>query len=172
MQYVKLQIGCLIVILYIVVTYIRATLKSKFICNKFFDALMIVAPWAVFFDGFTAWTINHLEIVPSWVNKFGHLFFLIFMDLTIIVTALYMLDQIVGFCKTHKLKNLLLLIPGIISLVLIAAGINQLEYIQGKTTFYSMGFSARVCFVSLFAHYGVILYLVSMPARNFLILPV
>ena len=162
MQYVKLQIGCLIVILYIVVTYIRATLKSKFICNKFFDALMIVAPWAVFFDGFTAWTINHLEIVPSWVNKFGHLFFLIFMDLTIIVTALYMLDQIVGFCKTHKLKNLLLLIPGIISLVLIAAGINQLEYIQGKTTFYSMGFSARVCFVSLFAHYGVILYLVGV----------
>lgn len=160
MQYVKLQIGCLIVILYIVVTYVRATLKSKFICNKLFDALMLIAPWAVFFDGFTAWTVNHLEAVPEWVNTFGHLFFMIFMDLTIIVTALYMYDQIVGFCKAHKQKNLLLLIPGIISLVLIAAGMNRIEYIQGKTTFYSMGFSVYVCFASLFFHYGVILYLV------------
>lgn len=160
MQYVKLQIGCLIVILYIVVTYVRATLKSKFICNKLFDALMLIAPWAVFFDGFTAWTVNHLEIVPEWVNTFGHLFFMIFMDLTIIVTALYMYDQIVRFCKEHKQKNLLLLIPGIISLVLIAAGMNKIEYIQGKTTFYSMGFSVYVCFASLFFHYGVILYLV------------
>lgn len=160
MQYVKLQIGCLIVILYIVVTYVRATLKSKFICNKLFDALMLIAPWAVFFDGFTAWTVNHIEIVPEWVNTFGHLFFMIFMDLTIIVTALYMYDQIVGFCKAHKQKNLLLLIPGIISLVLIAAGMNKIEYIQGKTTFYSMGFSVYVCFASLFFHYGVILYLV------------
>ena len=82
------------------------------------------------------------------------------MDLTIIVTALYMYDQIVGFCKAHKQKNLLLLIPGIISLVLIAAGMNRIEYIQGKTTFYSMGFSVYVCFASLFFHYGVILYLV------------
>lgn len=160
MQYVKLQIGCLVVILYIVVTYVRATLKSKFICNKLFDALMFIAPWAVFFDGFTAWTVNHLEAVPEWVNTFGHLFFMIFMDLTIIVTALYMYDQIVGFCKAHKKKNLLLLIPGIISLVLIAAGMNKIEYIQGKTTFYSMGFSVYVCFASLFFHYGVILYLV------------
>lgn len=160
MQYVKLQIGCLVVILYIVVTYVRATLKSKFICNKLFDALMLIAPWAVFFDGFTAWTVNHLEIVPEWMNTFGHLFFMIFMDLTIIVTALYMYDQIVGFCKAHKQKNLLLLIPGIISLVLIAAGMNKIEYIQGKTTFYSMGFSVYVCFASLFFHYGVILYLV------------
>ena len=160
MQYVKLQIGCLVVILYIVVTYVRATLKSKFICNKLFDALMIIAPWAVFFDGFTAWTVNHLEAVPEWVNTFGHLFFMIFMDLTIIVTALYMYGQIVGFCKEHKKKNLLLLIPGIISLVLIAAGMNKIEYIQGNTTFYSMGFSVYVCFASLFFHYGVILYLV------------
>lgn len=160
MQYVKLQIGCLLVIAYLIVTYVRATFRESVIRNKLFDLLMIVAPWAVFFDGLTSWTVNHIESVPVWINKFGHLFFLVFMDLTIIVTALYMYDQIVGFCKTHRQKNLLLLIPGIVSLILIAAGINQLEYIQGKTTFYSMGFSAKVCFVSLFFHYGVILYLV------------
>ena len=160
MQFVKLQIGCLIVTLYIIITYLRATLKTKIPCNKFFDALMIVAPWAVFFDGLTAWTVNHLESIPDWLNKYGHLLFFVFMDLTIIVTSLYMYDQIVGFCKEHKKRNFLLFLPEIISLILIFAGINQLEYIQGKTTFYSMGFSVYVCFISLFLHYGIILSLV------------
>ena len=59
MQFIKLQIGCLLVISYIEVTYIKATLKGKIPCNKRFDLLMAVAPWAVFFDGLTAWTVNH-----------------------------------------------------------------------------------------------------------------
>ena len=48
MQYVRLQLGCMLVVLYIIATYIRATLKAKIPCNKYFDRLMIVAPWAVF----------------------------------------------------------------------------------------------------------------------------
>ena len=59
MQFIKLQIGCLLVISYIEVTYIKATLKGKIPCNKRFDLLMAVAPWAVFFDGLPAWTVNH-----------------------------------------------------------------------------------------------------------------
>lgn len=59
MQFIKLQIGCLLVISYIEVTYIKATLKGKIPCNKRFDLLMAVAPWAVFFDVLTAWTVNH-----------------------------------------------------------------------------------------------------------------
>lgn len=59
MQFIKLQIGCLLVISYIEVTYIKATLKGKIPCNKRFDLLMAVAPWAVFFDDLTAWTVNH-----------------------------------------------------------------------------------------------------------------
>ena len=59
MQFIKLQIGCLLVISYIEVTYIKATLKGKIPCNKRFDLLMAVAPWAVFFDGLNASTVNH-----------------------------------------------------------------------------------------------------------------
>ena len=160
MPYIKLQLGCLIISLYIAVNYIRTTLKGNVKSNKFYNALMLIVPLAVFFDGFTAWTVNHLETVPEWMNKFGHLFFLVFMDFTIIVTALYMYGQIVGFCKTHKKRNLLVLIPGILSLLLIVAEINQLEYIHGATTNYSMGFSVYVCYISMFLHYGFILYLV------------
>ena len=128
MQFVKLQVGCLLVILYIEITYIRATTKGKIPCNRQFDALMIVAPWAVFFDGFTAWIVNHMGLVPANVNRLAHLFFLLSMDLTIIITFEYMYDQLIGFQKKNKKHRLLIRIPGIVSLCLVIAGIGKLYY--------------------------------------------
>ena len=159
MQFVKLQLGCLLVMAYIEITYIRATLRGKIPCNRYFDALMVISPWAVFFDGLTAWTVNHMDIVPEFLNRGGHLLFFIFMDLTIVVTAEYFYDQLLGF-RNKKRECLLLRIPGILSLLLIFAGIGELTYIQGETTWYSMGFSVYVCYGTLILYYGSILYLV------------
>ena len=159
MQYVKLQVGCLIIILYVIVTYVKAADRKHIPCNKLYDALMVVTPWAVFFDGLTAWTVNHLDSVPDIVNRLAHLLFFIFMDLVIIITALYMYDQTIGLSKQNRKKNWLLLVPGVVSLVLIVAGIGQLKYLHGQTTNYSMGFSVYVCFGTLFFYYGIILYL-------------
>lgn len=159
MQYVKLQVGCLIIILYVIVTYVKAADRKHIPCNKLYDALMVVTPWAVFFDGLTAWTVNHIDSVPDIVNRLAHLLFFVFMDLVIIITALYMYDQTIGLSKQNRKKNWLLLVPGVVSLVLIVAGIGQLKYLHGQTTNYSMGFSVYVCFGTLFFYYGIILYL-------------
>ena len=159
MQFVKLQLGCLLVMAYIEITYIRATLRGKIPCNRYFDALMVISPWAVFFDGLTAWTVNHMDIIPEFLNRGGHLLFFIFMDLTIVVTAEYFYDQLLGF-RNKKRECLLLRIPGILSLLLIFAGIGELTYIQGQTTWYSMGFPVYVCYGTLILYYGSILYLV------------
>ena len=159
MQYVKLQVGCLIIILYVIVTYVKAADRRHIPCNKLYDALMVVTPWAVFFDGLTAWTVNHIDSVPDIVNRLAHLLFFVFMDLVIIITALYMYDQTIGLSKQNRKKNWLLLVPGVVSLVLIVAGIGQLKYLHGQTTNYSMGFSVYVCFGTLFFYYGIILYL-------------
>lgn len=159
MQYVKLQVGCLIIILYVIVTYVKAADRRHIPCNKLYDALMVVTPWAVFFDGLTAWTVNHIDSVPDIVNRLAHLLFFVFLDLVIIITALYMYDQTIGLSKQNRKKNWLLLVPGVVSLVLIVAGIGQLKYLHGQTTNYSMGFSVYVCFGTLFFYYGIILYL-------------
>lgn len=141
MQFIRLHIGCLLVILYIEITYIKATSKAKIPCNTLFYILMLLAPWAVFFDGLTAWTVNHTDIVPVFLNRLAHLLFLVLMDLSIIITALYMYDQLIGLSKNSRKRNLLIGIPGIISLILIVAGIGDLDFIIGKTSAYSMGFS-------------------------------
>lgn len=161
MQYVKLQLGCLLVILYLVVNYLKETAKAKDLPrNPLFDTLLVIGPVAVLFDGVTAWTVNHLDVIPNWLNVICHLFFLLAMDVTIIITTVYLYDEIVGISKRNKKRNLLLLTPGIISVVLILAGMGQLEYLTGEITNYSMGFSVYVCFASLILHYGAITYLV------------
>ena len=50
MRYVKLQFGCLLVILYIVITYIRAIKRGKSKNSRQYNLLMLVAPIAVIFD--------------------------------------------------------------------------------------------------------------------------
>lgn len=158
MQYFKLQFGCLLVVLYILITYIKETARDKKSCNKYFDILLAVAPWAIFFDGFTAWSVNHMDVFPAFLNRVAHLLFFLFMDITIIVTAEYMYDQLIGFRKKTK-EKLLLGIPGVISMLLIVAGIPELGFIEGKTTWYSMGFSVYVCFATLVIYYGAVLFL-------------
>ena len=157
MQFVKLQLGCLLMIAYLEITYIRATRKGKIPCNPFFDALLAVAPWAVFFDGLTAWTVNHMNIVPEFWNRSGHLLFFLFMDLTIIITSEYFYHLLLGF-RNPKKECLLLGLPGILSLLLIVAGMGKLVYIPGNTTWYSMGFPVYVCYGTLILYYGSILY--------------
>ena len=39
MQYIKLQLGCLLVIAYVEITYIKAALQNRIPCNHLFDAL-------------------------------------------------------------------------------------------------------------------------------------
>lgn len=158
MQYIKLQLGCILVILYILIAYLKATSKKGIPCNKYFDRLLIIAPWAVFFDGFTAWSVNHLDFVPEIVNTIAHLMFFIFMDLCIIVTAVYMYNQILGIRKIKE--KICLYLPGIISLILILAGIGKIKYLEGTITNYSMGFSVYVCFVTIMLYYGAILLIV------------
>ena len=122
MRYVKLQFGCLLVILYIVITYIRAIKRGKSKNSRQYNLLMLVAPIAVIFDGITAWTVNHMDIVPSGVNRLAHLLFFLFMDFTIILTSLYMYNLLIGYEKTAKWKKMLLNLPGMISVFLIIAG--------------------------------------------------
>ena len=43
----KLQLGCLVIVLYIIFVYIKETYNKKLSCNKIFDSLLVVSPWAI-----------------------------------------------------------------------------------------------------------------------------
>lgn len=159
----KLQLGCLVFILYLMVSYIKETYDKKVPCSRIFDALLTVAPWAVVFDGVTAWTVNHMEIVPDWVNLLVHGLFFVLMDLVTILIFVYMVNQTIGIKNRNMLG--IMVLPGVVSVVAILFSLNKLYYVSGSMTNYSMGVPVYICYASLVLHYIMVTLLICLKHR-------
>lgn len=158
MQYCKLQIGCLVIVLYIVCVYIKETLKKNISCNPTYDLLMVFCPWAIILDGVTACTVNYLDVVPAWVNLCLHGLFYLLMVAVIVCSYVYMLEITAGLPK-ERWKKILYFMPAVFTIVTVLVFLKDIYYVQGKTTNYSMGISVMVCYLSLVIHFIMIFWL-------------
>lgn len=154
---VKYQVFCLLLVLYILVIYVKQT-QGKTKCNLLYDLILGFAPWAIIFDGVTAITVNHRDVVPGWANIIAHGLFFLFMNLVIVFSFFYMLDMAM-YLEGKRKSRLFYAIPGIISIGFVIGFLPKLEYIAGKSTDYSMGISVIAVYASLVIHYGMILFL-------------
>lgn len=157
MNFIKLQIGCLVLVLYLELIYIWQTTgkNAKVSCNPIFDALMMIIPSLIVFDGLTAWTVNHLEIVPVSLNLVFHAVFFILLSLFMFVMFLHTLSFIKGFPK-RVIFRILIFLPFIISVILILVFLPELEFIIGKKVNYSMGISVVVCYLVILLYFILI----------------
>lgn len=157
MSFIKLQIGCLVLVLYLELIYIWQTTgkNAKVSCNPIFDALMMIIPWLIVFDGVTAWTVNHLEIVPVSLNLVLHAVFFILLSLFMFVMFLHTLSFIKGFPQ-KLIFRFLIFLPFIISVILILIFLPELEFIIGKKVNYSMGISVVVCYLVILLYFILI----------------
>lgn len=156
MNFIKLQAGCFIVSLYVISLYIRETTYKKRICNKYYDILLFLSSFSIFFDGITAWTVNNLDIVPPKINLILHCIFYLSIDFELFFTFIYMLDQTKGIPK-QKIRQLFISIPFIISLLIIFIFLKDTFYVHGRITNYSMGVSAISCFSSSIFYFSTLL---------------
>ena len=157
MNFIKLQIGCLVLVLYLELIYIWQTTgkNAKVSCNPIFDALMMIIPWLIVFDGVTAWTVNHLEIVPVSLNLVFHAVFFILLSLFMFVMFLHTLSFVKGFPQ-KLIFRFLIFLPFIISVILILVFLPELEFIIGKKVNYSMGISVVVCYLVILLYFILI----------------
>lgn len=157
MNFIKLQIGCLVLVLYLELIYIWQTTgkNAKVSCNPIFDALMMIVPSLIVFDGLTAWTVNHLEIVPVSLNLVLHAVFFILLSLFMLVMFLHTLSFIKGFPQ-KLIFRFLIFLPFIISVILILVFLPELEFIIGKKVNYSMGISVVVCYLVILLYFILI----------------
>lgn len=146
MEYCKLQIGCMIIVLYVACIYIREKqiyqMKRK---NVLFETILAAGIVGIFFDGATAYTVNHLAEIPASVNIFLHLCFLSFLDIFVFLMFLYMYDITRGLPQKRG-ERIGLFLPLLINIVVVIVFMPQLEYRKGTFTNYSMGMSAYTCF--------------------------
>ena len=147
MEYCKMQICCLVVLLYIALIYFR---ECKFYRRKLsetlFDELLVLGIVSLVFDGTTAYTVNNLDTVNPVVNMLLHLMFLLSIDAVIFVLFLYMLF-ITGAYPKRKRGRLLVFAPFVVNAVVVSVNISSLEYVEGAVTNYTMGVSAYACFI-------------------------
>lgn len=157
MNEIKLQIGCLVIMIYIIIMYVRGAIRGNIKGNRYFTALLWIAPWSVVFDGVTSWTVNHMNVVPLGLNIAFHTAFYMTMVMDLILLAIYMYNQIAGYREKDITKKLLP-VSGVIALGLILAGSPNIEFLEGDITNYSLGFSVDVCYISLALYFGFILF--------------
>ncbi|MBQ9136213.1 MAG: HD domain-containing protein [Lachnospiraceae bacterium] len=161
MEYCKLQIGCILVILYTMFIYYkelrRFRQKHKW---SLFDGLLILGLVCVLFDGLTAYTVNHLDTVDKLVNQVLHLFFLISLDTFIFLLFVYMLSITAGLPKKRGITFLLNL-PFVVNIVMVVVNIPNLQYHEGEISNYSMGMSAYTCFVmaAIYIIFSMVIFL-------------
>ena len=147
MEYCKLQIGCLIIVAYIVFIYYFERRKTGFTRkDRMFRILLMLGMTGIVFDGATAYTVNHLQSVPPVVNLFLHGCFLMNLDVIVFLMFFYMLSITTGIPRSWK-KRFLIFLPLVVNLLVVLIFLPQLYYIEGRTTNYSMGISAYTCFV-------------------------
>ena len=146
MEHCRLQIGCLGIVLYIGLIYVRECKKyQKKITSSMFAVLLGLSIISIIFDGITAVTVNQLAYVDPALNRFLHMIFLIGLDTVVYMLFGYMLKT-TGALPVTRWQRLWLHIPYLINIMLVVVNIASLEFREGKYTNYSMGISAYTCF--------------------------
>lgn len=146
LQYSKMQLACLMILIGIGMQLIRSGKNTE--CNKFFDALFILAEIAVFFDGLTAWSVNSTDVVSHTTNIIFHFCFFTSLNSVLYVLLLYFANITKGLpWPTVLWKKCLMFLPLCIMTVCAAVCLKHLDFISGKITNYSMGKSAIITFL-------------------------
>ncbi|MGN0578227.1 MAG: HD-GYP domain-containing protein, partial [Ruminiclostridium sp.] len=147
MEYIRLQLGCLVVLLYVGFIYIKECRRFHRRLNEtLFDELLIIGIISIIFDGATQYTVNHLDTVPPLLNRILHVLFLGSLDLIIFALFLYMLHITGAFPKRLKHRAAIIL-PFVINIAVVIIGAGSIYYVHGKTTNYSMGLSVYTCYI-------------------------
>ena len=146
LEYCKLQIGCLLVILYLAFIYDKERRRFRLSGRRtLYDILLGEGILCLLLDGITAYTVNHQELILPMANLVLHGMFLISIDTLLFLLLLYMLDATEGLPKSWK-KKLILLTPFLVNVLIVVLNLHSLEYRQGEAGCYSMGVSVYTCF--------------------------
>ena len=154
--FTRLQQGCLVILFYIAYNFFSVKRRKTYV-HKLFSAIVCVSIFDLICDMITVYTVNHLELVPDWLNHLLHIVFVGSTAGVIYCTYLYV-RSLVYSTVNKPLNSPLATVPFILALLCIA--IFPIHYDHGEHTNYSNGlavFSAYACIILYFIHCFVLL---------------
>lgn len=152
-QYAKLQIGCLLIILYMTVIYYKESIRTK---DKYkqsiFDVIIIITIITLIFDALTAVAINCLSLVSETFLDITHMIFFLGIDAFMFCIYLYLL-KITENYPSELSRKAKLYMPFAVNVVLIICTIFDINYVEHPVSNYSQGFSVFACYVMAFGYF-------------------
>lgn len=160
MEDIKLQLGCFLILLLPIIRYQRLARHLGIKQSKIYLRLQLICMIEIIFDGLSAWTVNHINILPNHFNDIVHWVFYISLMVVVHGTFCYLLSIIHGdFRKQilYKVSKIALFT----ALVGMTASMPMVYYVEGDITFYSMGLPVYIIYtyiiLTLIVYFGVIL---------------
>ncbi len=146
LEHCKLQIGCFLVIVYLIINYLfeRRNLSVKKPLS-FFDAILAANAVYLVFDGLTAYFVNYPEKIPMRLNLAFHAAFLLIIDFFMFMVLVYMISLTYGL-RFKKWIKPVLAAAFIVESALIVSTLGFLRFEHGKSTNYSMGIPVYICY--------------------------
>jgi len=158
MLHYKLQIGCMVIVLLVLVLYFRERHQQKNIKRmKCFERLLIFSLVYFALDIITVYTVNHLDKVPVVVNNVLHLLYLWTIDRCLLDVFLYVATMLEVPIFSKKWKRLAFL-PHYVGSLFMLLGIFEIQYVEGTISNYAMGLSVVVCYVMVIYYMGLVYY--------------
>ena len=146
----RAEIVCLILLIYL------AFVSKAFRMGKdgrIFNLILTFAMVHIIMDGFSVWTVNHLETTIPWVNTAAHIIFYI----SAMLFSAEILVYVVNLCHpglTRKARAAAY-IAAAAFLVLVLAGTLEIRYEEFNGTFASTGSAPAVCFATCFLFFWI-----------------
>lgn len=131
----KLQIGCVIIVLFIATVYFSAK-RVRSYSHILFSLSLGTTVFNLLFDMLTVYMVNHLDLVPAWENRLAHTLFLGSLIMEIFVCYLY---SFVLINDEHISKKRLWLAAIPVWIAWLGLVVLPLEYIETPQGNYSWG---------------------------------
>lgn len=146
-EYSKLQIGSMLIVIYIAFIYFRERYAYKVKKKEIvFELLLFTGIFSIAFDGITAYTVNRLNKVPVLINDIFHACFLCSLDAIVFLIFLYIMDITRGLPNKRKAR-IFISLPFAVNMVAVILFMPKITYCHGEITNYSMGIPVYACYI-------------------------
>ncbi len=158
MLHYKLQIGCMVIVLLVLILYFRERHEQKNMKRMMcFERLLIFSLLYFVLDIVTVYTVNHLDTVPALVNNILHLFYLWVIGRCLLDVFLYVATMLEVPITTNKWKRLAFL-PHYAGSFFMMVTIPGIEYVEGPISNYSMGRPVIICYLMVIYYLSLAYY--------------
>lgn len=158
LEYAKLQIGCLVIVIYIAFVYFSESMRTKYKYKQsMFDLIIIITMVTLVLDAATAVMVNHLDTVSMVVLDIVHMFFYLSIDAFIFCIFLYLLEITERFPENMK-GRITLYLPFVVNVLAVVFTVDDTIYIENPVSNYSMGLAVVACYVMAFVYVVLAFY--------------